>query len=410
LGRPRLISGFLLESEINENGQDALERRIINQSIVPNPVDGLAYPDATPSGPFGTWTGAGSSFLDNGIYNLGVTKCASPTDCNDIGRGGNDAFGWPLSLATLAMKNVAGPTFEPSVVGSPESAMPNFDPADPGSLFEETSQDQTLNPGFESQLKTPLLPPHLAPWVNNGTVGDAHPELDELGGAPGALYNTRTDDPMLEGFVDILGPINPAGTVNEAYTSATTTYMGTWPAANRVSRNGSFKAPQLRGVELSGPYFHNGGKLTLRQVVDFYTHGGDFPITNAGHRDFNLVNLPLEVQSNLSEAELISLVDFLLELTDDRVRFEKAPFDHPEVFVPLDGTAPDNTFGRPGFLSRLSGDCNGIAGAGPCFKQSVAVGAAGRSTPLPGFLGVTRGDRNNPNCNPAAGPVSHYCH
>src|SRR5207253_2638983 len=39
--------------------------------------------------------------------------------------------------------------------------------------------------------------------------------------------------------------------------------MGTWPFVNRVNRFGSFKAAQLREVELTGPYFHNGGKLTL---------------------------------------------------------------------------------------------------------------------------------------------------
>jgi hypothetical protein len=42
LGRLRVISGFLLESEMNENGQDGVERRIANQSIVPCNTDGLA--------------------------------------------------------------------------------------------------------------------------------------------------------------------------------------------------------------------------------------------------------------------------------------------------------------------------------------------------------------------------------
>ena len=112
LARLRVISGFLLEAEINENGQDAVERRIVDQSIVPNPVDGFAYPGATaaiglPAG-FGPWTGADSAFLDNGVYNLGVRPIAE-----DIGRGGNDAFGWPLSLTALMMKNLAGPGFNP---------------------------------------------------------------------------------------------------------------------------------------------------------------------------------------------------------------------------------------------------------------------------------------------------------
>ena len=31
-----------------------------------------------------------------------------------------------------------------------------------------------------------------------------------------------------------------------------------------------FKSPSLRNVELTGPYFHDGGQATLEQVVDFY--------------------------------------------------------------------------------------------------------------------------------------------
>jgi hypothetical protein len=301
---------------------------------------------------------------------------------------------------TLAMKNVAGPSFEPGL------PMPNVDPEVEGfGVFEETAQDQQLNPGFESELIRPLLPPHLAPWVNNGTVGDAHPELDEVGGAPGGIYNVLTDVPMLEGFVDTLGPHNPAGTINEAYTSAGSVFMGTWPVPNRVSRNGSFKAPQLREVELTGPYFHNGGKLTLRQVVDFYTRGGDFPITNGTHRDFNIMNLNAELQSNLSEDEKVALVDFLLELTDPRVLYERGPFDHPQVILPLDGTAPesDGTVNRDVMLTGCSetplllpdGSNKFGPGQQSCFGGMFlnvpAVGRAGNpaTAPLPNFLNIS---------------------
>src|SRR4051794_17867898 len=37
---------------------------------------------------------------------------------------------------------------------------------------------------------------------------------------------------------------------------------------------GTFKTPGLRNVALTAPYFHNGSRLTLRQVVDFYSIGG----------------------------------------------------------------------------------------------------------------------------------------
>jgi cytochrome c peroxidase len=88
---------------------------------------------------------------------------------------------------------------------------------------------------------------------------------------------------------------------------------------------GSFKTPQLRNVELNGPYFHTGGKATLRQVVDFYDHGGDF-----ANETQNALVRPLA----LTENQKAALVAFLVSFTDDRVRLEKAPFDHPELVVP----------------------------------------------------------------------------
>ncbi len=379
LARLRVISGFLLESEINENGQDAVERRILNQSLVPNPVDGLAYPSATAAGlpGFGPWTGADSAFFDNGMYNLGIR----PTG-DDIGRGGPDAFGWPLSLATLMMKNLAGPGFEPGV------EMTTFDEnlGITGGLFEVTAQDQQINPGFEGEPGNPLLPPYLGEFSNNITVGDFPPEMDEAGGAIGGMVNTLTDVAMIEGFADTLGPFNPGNISAEVMNFGglssrpgdTNAMMGTWPNVNRVVRNGAFKAAPLRNVELTGPYFHNGGKATLRQVVDFYVRGGDFPLTNAAHRDFNLVNMNIEVQSNLTEDEKVALVDFLLELTDERVAYDKGPFDHPQVIIPVDGTAPDNTLGRSALL------------ADPRFRDIPAVGTNGFPTREPTFLNITR--------------------
>lgn len=426
LARLRVITGFLLESEINENGQDAVERRIVDQSLVPNPTDGLAYPGATAGGlpGFGAWTGADSAFLDNGVYNLGIRPIAE-----DVGRGGNDPFGWPLSLSVLMMKNLAGPEFNPggddpldnfAQPAAPGIALPSFDPdlGTTGGLFEETAQDQQINPGFEGEPAEPQLPPYLAAFANNITVGDFPPELDEAGGAIGGMLNTLTDIGIIEGFMDTLGPFNPANIAAEVMNYGgfsdrpgdINNQMGTWPNVNRVQRMGSFKAAPLRNVELTGPYFHNGGKLTLRQVVDFYVRGGDFPISNAAHRDFNLVNMNAEIQSNLSEEEEIALVDFLLELTDERNRFDKAPFDHPEVIIPVDGAAPDNTGGRAALLAA-------VCGTGPCFQDVPAVGAAGMATPEPAFLNVTKvrvsgvdANPGSPQCNYATGPVSHYCH
>jgi hypothetical protein len=114
-----------------------------------------------------------------------------------------------------------------------------------------------------------------------------------------------------------------------------------------------------------------------------------------------------------------SIVKFLLALTDPRVKLEKAPFDKPEMFVPIDGAAPENIAGRGTTavvggtdLVSLSGvPCPAVGSTGICFRQIPEVGAAGIATPLPGFLGVTSAPPTDPafNCSASAGPVSHFC-
>ncbi len=109
-----------------------------------------------------------------------------------------------------------------------------------------------------------------------------------------------------------------------------------------------FKTPGLRNVELNAPYFHNGGAATLMQVVEFYNRGGDFPnaFTDGDVRVLGMTN-----------AEMASVVDFMIAMTDERVRYEKAPFDHPYLPLPYGGFTP-------------------------------VVGAAGRATPVTWFLGM----------------------
>ena len=57
---------------------------------------------------------------------------------------------------------------------------------------------------------------------------------------------------------------------------------------------GTFKVPGLRNVEFNGPYFHNGGKATLAQVVEFYDNGGDFDRTTNATKAPAIVPLQLD--------------------------------------------------------------------------------------------------------------------
>ncbi len=101
-----------------------------------------------------------------------------------------------------------------------------------------------------------------------------------------------------------------------------------------VAVKGAFKVPSLRNVELTAPYMHNGSLLTLEQVVDFYFRGGNFK--NNAHF------ATLVFQQPITTEEKADLVAFLKSLTDERVRWERAPFDHPQIVIPHGhGTRPD---------------------------------------------------------------------
>jgi hypothetical protein len=91
---------------------------------------------------------------------------------------------------------------------------------------------------------------------------------------------------------------------------------------------GAFKVPTLRNVELTGPYMHNGSLLTLEEVVDFYFRGGNF--NNPEHFSV-LVNPQANRWTAQDKADLVA---FLKSLTDERVRWERAPFDHPQLAIP----------------------------------------------------------------------------
>lgn len=105
---------------------------------------------------------------------------------------------------------------------------------------------------------------------------------------------------------------------------------------NELAFWGSFRTPTLRNVELTAPYMHNGRLMTLLDVVEFYEN--EEPAEAGQARP----QLPRNLAANpdkhpaigdvdLNDSDKRALVFFLLCLTDDRVRREEAPFDHPEI-------------------------------------------------------------------------------
>ncbi len=152
----------------------------------------------------------------------------------------------------------------------------------------------------------------------------------------------------------------------------------------RVAVDGAFKTSGLRNIELTAPYFHNGGQRTLEQVIQFYNRGGDrrgpkeddttgfppIPPATGGKS-----NLDPDIQNlGLSAKEQADLVAFLKSLTDQRVKFRKAPFDGPELRVPN---------GHPGSQNSVNPNANGVA-----TDQLLTIPAVGRNggAPVKNFL------------------------
>ncbi len=209
-------------------------------------------------------------------------------------------------------------------------------------------------------------------------------------------YNNIGVRPTLEDLG--VGGVDPFG---NALGYARKTHMGLYDNPNiegieeemtaDLGNDGAFKIPTLRNVELTAPYFHNGGESTLEDVIDFYFRGGNFrtfdinqshpiigysadrevesPITGLGILTGEMLNSG----PGLDDADKASLVAFLKALTDERVLYQKAPFDHPQLFIQA-GHIGDNVY--------VDIDLNGQAK--DIVVEIPAVGAEG-GEPLPSF-------------------------
>ncbi|MBT8349571.1 MAG: JDVT-CTERM domain-containing protein [Sulfurovum sp.] len=182
-----------------------------------------------------------------------------------------------------------------------------------------------------------------------------------------------------------------------------------------LGNDGAFKISSLRNIALTAPYFHNGGESTLEDVIDFYFRGGNFrtydetlshpiigysadrteesPITGLGVLTGDL----LDSGPGLDDTDKASLVAFLKALTDERVLYRKAPFDHPQLFVPA-GHVGDNI--------SVETDENGQAK--DILVEIPAVGAEG-GDPLPTFQQNLLPATDTPTADVSAGGGGGGC-
>jgi len=271
----------------------------------------------------------GSRFFDTGFANTGVQAANT-----DAGVAGTDDFGNPLSFSAQYAEYLANPNYQiiDSLAGIEKIKSCNFQ-----SLFASN--------GF--------LPPSLT--ITNyfrpedGIIPDPNGNSN--------CYNSSSASFIPNQTVAAIELANPDSKKMSFATQA------------------AFKVPSLRNIELTGPYMHNGSMATLEEVIEFYARGGNF--NNEFEHNFIAQNGAIASNTASAIQKRADLVAFLKSLTDERVRYERAPFDHPQLTIPHGhlGNQTEVTNGNP-LDSSLAIDNTLVLDA---------VGANGRETPIATF-------------------------
>jgi cytochrome c peroxidase len=195
------------------------------------------------------------------------------------------------------------------------------------------------------------------------------------------FYNTavtRTNEDLLNGGRDAFGkPLSNTAIAQQFGSSAFEQIIGIKPnipvyPGERIAVMGAAKTSTVRNAELTQPFFHNGGALNLKQMIEFYNRGGNF-------KPFNINDVDPDIERlGLSATEKYRIIAFIKSLTDDRVRRAAAPFDHPELIVPN---------GHVGNESSVQAEAGRAADVDLTIPAIGQYGAAGQAEP--NFLNVT---------------------
>lgn len=176
-------------------------------------------------------------------------------------------------------------------------------------------------------------------------------------------------------------------------------FLGVRPSAEDIGRaevtgraldRARFRTSNMRNAALRAPYFHNGSKATLEEVISFYDRGGDF---DAPNKDRNFVR-----NLNLTDQDRADFVTFINALTDPRIASEAAPlFDRPLLY---------SESARVPLLSNEASSLQVIALEPPMLgNPSFTVGLSGAATGAEAVLVI---DASDPGTGPAIPPAASF--
>jgi hypothetical protein len=250
-GCPTCHSSSLFSSAVAkvQRSKKVVGSRLVDRVVLFEELDGV---------------GVARTFVDSGFH---ITSVAAPDA--DVGLGGKDPYGNPLSFVEQYVNSLADPD------------KPMVDPIKIATC----------------ELSTP--------FTSDFHSGELEPDKSSRKYCRNGKYFAQT--PTSEVVAGELGE----------------------PGHGRMmtSVKGAFKVPTLRNIELTGPYMHNGSMKSLEEVVEFYNRGGN-NFHNPQHPE------TIVFPHYFTEQDKADLVTFLKTLTDERVRWERAPFDHPELPIP----------------------------------------------------------------------------
>ena len=247
---------------------------------------------------------------------------------------------------------------------------------------------------------TPLAQQGFDLFVNEGQCANCHSgtEFTAASVSKVSSRSSRNTNEMIEWMDTAQGPhafydggfynIGVRPTTEDRGVGGEHPQLGSWSFARRVQRglpvvdaarehsvssysrlavDGAFKTPGLRNIELTGPYMHNGGMRTLEEVVLFYARGADFESENIQDLAPDVSGIDEVIGSR---ENVRALVAFMKALTDERVRYRRAPFDHPELVIP---NGHRGSFGGVALDANLVLDAVGRRGGAPLvpFEEQV---------------------------------------
>jgi hypothetical protein len=138
-----------------------------------------------------------------------------------------------------------------------------FDDAHLAVLWGRYFTDPPHSPRSAGQLR--FLPLRFAPQRGLCRLGRDPRDDPQCGGTVQRYWDAQHRRPSTDDLGN--GGLDPFGfSLSVAVRDA---------AGTPLAADGTFKIPGLRNVELTAPYFHNGGERMLLDVINFYARGGN---------------------------------------------------------------------------------------------------------------------------------------